>query len=180
MHRVTFYLLLAVVVAIGAASPASAKHHSHPQLVLEAKSMVGVDGAFVGSAFPVRGVPGDDLPWTAPAKTSVRLMSNGALTITVKGLLVEDGPNTPADLVGTNPDATFRGLVSCVTEVNGASAEVNVMTKPFKTNKHGDSRIVDKVALPTPCLAPIVMVIAGDRDEWFSMTGFESDESQSD
>ena len=174
MLRVTASLLLAVSL-VGAHSTAWAGMFQFPKIILQSNSMVGVSGAFVGDANPVRGIPGDDLPWTAPAKTAVRLTSTGSLFIAVRGLVIEDGPGVPPDQVGTNPDDTFKGLVSCLTEENGMVVEKNVATKPFPADKHGNSLIVDKVTLPNPCLAPIVMVLDGDANAWFSMTGFESD-----
>ena len=32
------------------------------------------------------------------------------------------------------------------------------------------------MTLPNPCVAPIVFVLAGSEDKWFSVTGFESEE----
>jgi hypothetical protein len=30
------------------------------------------------------------------------------------------------------------------------------------------------VTLPNPCVAPVIFVLAGSEDKWFSVTGFES------
>jgi hypothetical protein len=31
------------------------------------------------------------------------------------------------------------------------------------------------VTLPNPCVAPVIFVLAGSEDKWFSVTGFESE-----
>lgn len=40
----------------------------------------------------------------------------------------------------------------------------------------GDSSIRATVNLPNPCVAPIIMVLAGSEDKWFAVTGFEAEE----
>ena len=173
MLRVTLSFLLFVSL-VGAHW--SARAFELPKVILQSNTMVGVSGAFVGDANPVRGIPGDDEPWTAPKTVAVRLTSSGSLFIFVRGLLIEDGPNVPPEDVGTNPDDTFKGVVSCLTEENGMVVEKNVPTKPFPADKHGNSIISQKLSLPSPCVAPIVMVLDGDANAWFAMTGFESED----
>ncbi len=56
----------------------------------------------------------------------------------------------PPELIGTNDEPEFRGLVSCLS---------------------GDSFIHAKVELPDPCVAPIIMVVAGSEEKWFAVTG---------
>jgi hypothetical protein len=51
-----------------------------------------------------------------------------------------------------------------------------VETREFKADRRGNSLIFERLELPNPCVAPIVMVLAGDREEWFAMTGFEEEE----
>jgi len=83
----------------------------------------------------------------------------------------------PENLRLVNPDKTFRGLVSCLTEdeEDGTTPTVNVPTKPFKADAKGNSLIVQKLELPNPCVAPVIMILAGDRDQWFAATGFENE-----
>jgi hypothetical protein len=168
--------LVAIGSAIGLTLTASAhpgvhpRHHRPPQTVLAFNSMFGVDGAFTEEANAIRGVPGDEDPW-AIDRAFGRLDSDGRLTILVRGLVFED--NDDPDLIGKNDEAEFRGLVSCLTEENGEVTEANVVTRGFPATESGDSFIHAKIELPDPCVAPIVMVLAGSEDKWFSITGIE-------
>lgn len=138
-------------------------------------SMYGVDGPFVGEAFAVRDVPGDELPWEIESARG-RLDADGHLTIRVRGLVFKDDPSVPEEIRGINDESEFRALVSCLTEVGDAVVTANVITDGFPATGSGDSTIVTTVDLPDPCVAPIVMVLAGSEDKWFAMTGFESEE----
>lgn len=42
----------------------------------------------------------------------------------------------------------------------------------------GNSFIHAKVELPGPCVAAIIMVVAGSEEKWFAVTGFESEEEE--
>jgi hypothetical protein len=147
----------------------------HTRKILTFSTMYGVDGPFVGDANPVRGVIGDELPWDVSGFIIGDLDTNGRLRILVHGLVFADDPSVPPGLVGTNDEPEFRGLVSCLTE-NGDSIETqNVVTRGFHASPRGDSFIHATVDLPSPCVAPIVMVLAGSEDKWFAITGFESE-----
>jgi hypothetical protein len=149
-----------------------------PQLILRFQTMYGVDGPFVGDANPIRDVVGDEAPWEI-AFVRGRLFANGHLFILVRGLVFKDDPRAPAGFVGKNDEGTFRGLVSCLTE-EGEDKVVtkNVVTAEFPANINGDSLIRADLELPNPCVAPIVMVLAGSEDKWFSVTGFEAEEQE--
>jgi hypothetical protein len=157
-------------------TPSSGDHrrHRHAEDMIEFETMYGVDGPFLGDANEVRGVEGDEAPW---AVESVRgsLDTDGRLRIRVRGLVFKDDPSVPPDLVGTNDEAEFRGLVSCLTEGDGTTPSVNVVTQGFPATTSGDSNIDAVVSLPNPCIAPIVMVLAGSEDKWFAITGFEAE-----
>jgi hypothetical protein len=149
--------------------------HSQPskKLILSFKTMFGVSGLFLGETNPVRGVNGDELPWILKSARG-KLFSDGRLVIRVRGLVFPDDPSVPEELRGINDESEFRGLVSCLTEENDAIVEHNVITEGFPANIRGDSDIVTTVELPQPCVAPIIMVLAGSEDKWFSMTGYYS------
>ncbi len=151
-------------------------HQNHePRLLVAFGSMYGVDGPFVGDANKVRGVQGDELPWAVARSAKGFLTTSGHLVIAVKGLVFKDDPSVPAEIRGTNDETEFRGLVSCLTEDGSSVVESNVVTQGFPANTRGDSFINARVVLPNPCVAPIVMVLAGSEDKWFAMTGFESE-----
>jgi hypothetical protein len=137
--------------------------------------MYGVDGPFVGDGFPMRGIPGDELPWTVRDARG-RLDTDGHLTIKVRGLVFTNDPEVPVELQGKNDEAQFRGAVSCLTEEGDQVTTVNVITRGFAASVSGDSSIRDTVNLPNPCVAPVIMVLAGSEDKWFAVAGFESEE----
>jgi hypothetical protein len=131
--------------------------------------MFAVDGPFVGTTNPVRDVPGGGLPWQIESARG-ELRTNGEVRVRVDGLVLLDGPPVPQDLQGTNPVPAFRAIVSCLTIVNGAVATSNVSTEPFPASPEGDAKIKAKVALPDPCVAPIVFVTS-PTGSWFAATG---------
>jgi hypothetical protein len=131
--------------------------------------MVGVSGPFVGSANPIRGVNGGGLPWQIAAGRG-ELASDGRLEVEVRGLVLLNGPPVPLALRGTNPIASFRAIVSCLTIVNGSPATTNVATDPFPATATGDSKIEATVGLPSPCFAPIIFV-GPSPTTWFAVTG---------
>jgi hypothetical protein len=137
--------------------------------------MYGVDGPFVGDANPIRGVPGDESPWGIKSVFG-SLDTEGRLLIVVRGLVFTDNPDP--NLIGKNDEDEFRGLVSCLTEVGDSVQEANVMTEGFPATESGNSVIHARVELPNPCVAPIVMVLAGSENKWFSVTGFEDEEDE--
>ena len=172
------WIALAVGTSLSAFFPHAARAdraHRPPKTLLAFQSMYGVDGPFVGDANPVRGVSGDDLPWESPSVANGVLTTDGGLFIALRGLVLGFDDVVPPDQRGVNPDDTFRGLVSCLTEDGDHVVEKNVATKPFKADAKGNSLIFAKLELPNPCVAPIVMVLDGDQDVWFAMTGVETE-----
>jgi hypothetical protein len=160
--------------------PASGKGHRDHGItsIMTFHTLYGVDGPFVGDANPIRGVNGDELPWVVRGKVFGRLDTEGNLIIVVRGLVFTDDPSVPPELQGTNDETEFRGLVSCLTEVGDTIAEANVVTEGFPATPSGNSVIKTQVELPNPCVAPIIMVVAGSEDKWFAVTGFEAEEEE--
>jgi len=154
---------------------------SHGRIILTFHTMYGVDGPFVGEANPIRDVVGDELPWTINGFVHGELTTTGRLRILVHGLVFADDPSVPPELVGINDEAEFRGLVSCLTETeDDAVTTQNVTTEGFPASKRGDSFINAHIELPNPCIAPIVMILAGSEDKWFAVNGFEAEEDGDD
>lgn len=131
--------------------------------------MAAVNGPFVGSANPIRGVNGGGLPWQI-AEGRGELAGNGKLEVKVRGLVLLNAAPVPPALRGTNPIASFRAIVSCLTIDNGSPATTNVATGPFPATATGDSKIEATVALPSPCFAPIIFV-GPSATTWFAVTG---------
>ena len=115
---------------------------------------------------------GDELPWEVGSAVG-SLSTDGHLTITVRGLVFSDVPEVPADLRGTNDEAEFRGLVSCLVASAHKVSTVNITTQGFAATPTGDSDIDATVQLPADCVAPIIFVLSGSEDKWFAVMGAE-------
>lgn len=144
-------------------------HDNHLESVIMAfGTMYGVDGPFINPANAIRNIPGDEAAWKLDSASGF-LSKDGHLRIHVRGLIFGDG--------SPNDEATFRGAVSCLTEdeAAGTTPVANVFTEGFPATPAGDSEIDAQVTLPNPCVAPVIFVLAGSEDKWFSVTGFESE-----
>jgi len=151
--------------------------HFGNRKILTFSTMYGVDGPFVGEDNPIRDVIGDELPWTIDGFVIGDLDTRGHLRILVHGLVFADDPSVPPELVGTNDEPFFRGLVSCLVEADDGTVQTqNVITDGYPATVHGDSFIHATIELPDTCVAPIVMILAGSEDKWFAVTGFEAPE----
>jgi hypothetical protein len=162
---------------LAAASPALGNGDKQARMLLVFHSMYGVDGPFVGNLFPLRGIPGDDLPWTV-ASAHGWLDTDGHLTVQVKGVVFTDDEEVPPNLRGTNDEPTFRVAISCTTEKEDGIFRRNVFTEPFPATPEGDARVRTTVELPNPCVAPTAFVVAGSEDKWFAVVGFEDEEEE--
>ena len=135
--------------------------------ILKAETMVGVPDAFTGVKAPIREINGGGIPWMLD-DAKVVLTSDGHLTLKVEGLVLAAGTSA-----GTNPIASFRGIVSCL---QGDATILNVMTDPFPattgpaTSGGGNAKFEGDVTLPDPCIAPIVFVTS-PTGAWFASTG---------
>ncbi|MBX3057608.1 MAG: hypothetical protein KF770_14165 [Anaerolineae bacterium] len=157
-------LALAVLFFGWQSSVASARQPK----ILEFDTMVGNTQAFTGATNPIRGINGGGLPWMVAGSAKGELKTDGQLEINVKGLVLAAGPNA-----GSNPIANFAAIVSCLT---GDGGIVNVMTGTFPATTGpasqggGNAKIETVVALPQPCIAPIIFV-TNPGGAWFAATG---------
>ncbi|MGZ4121323.1 MAG: hypothetical protein ACXVQS_11760 [Actinomycetota bacterium] len=158
------YLVLALAIGATIALLLQAPASSQEQPVLEFNTMASVTGPFVGSTNPIRGINGGGLPWRISSAHGV-LSGTGRLQVTVQGLVLAAGPKE-----GTNPIANFNAIVSCETIQNGSPATANMATSPFPATTTGNAEIHASVALPSPCIAPIVFV-GPNPTTWFAATG---------
>ena len=178
--RVKWHLafVATLIVTVGMAAPlALAKHgkgphrghdEDRPPVIMAFATMYGVDGPFIDPANAIRGIIGDEAPWKLATARGF-LTTDGHLLIRVRGLIFGDG--------SPNDERFFRGAVSCLTEDEdmGTTPVANVLTEGFPATPEGDSTIDAHVTLPNPCVAPVIFVLAGSEDKWFSVTGFESE-----
>jgi hypothetical protein len=137
-------------------------------------TMAAVSGPYVGSANPIRDIPGGGLPWIISSATG-ELRSDGQLTVSVRGLVLAPAEPVPGNLQGTNPAPTFHAVVSCQSvDDSGAPMLASVRTADVPASPSGDADISDAVTLPQPCVAPIVFVSGGAGvGSWFAATGIE-------
>ena len=163
--------------ALAAAPPTLNNEGEHGRTLIAFHSMYGVDGPFVGNAFPLRGFPGDDLPWIIESAVG-RLDTDGHLTVQVHGLVFADDDEVPPELRGINDEPTFRAAVSCITETEDSVVRRRVVTEPFPATRTGNSRIRATVELPNPCVMPTIFILAGSENKWFAVVGFEDEEEE--
>jgi hypothetical protein len=103
-----------------------------------------------------------------------KLSPDGNVDFMVRGWLID--PNDPAAIAagraGTNPSPNFQVIVSCLSkDANGAAVTANISTGLFPADAEGKAHIKDWVALPSPCIAPILFVTS-PNGAWFASTGF--------
>jgi hypothetical protein len=131
--------------------------------LVEFDSMTPVTGAAVGTVND-RGITGGGKPWVIKSGRG-EVDRNGAVDVYVRGLVIPVAPFN-----GTNPIASFKATVSCLTP----GGVVNVSTGLFHANSHGDSQIHGSVRLPKVCVDPIVFV-GNAGGAWFAMFNSEED-----
>ena len=140
--------------------------------IVSFEAMYGVAEGFVKHN-PIRGVLGDELPWEIASAVG-SLTVGGRLIVSVRGLVFADSPDVPPELRGINDERRFRALVSClVPEGKRKVNTVNIVTRGFPATRSGDSDIDTTIQLPEDCIAPIIFVLSGSEDKWFSVMGAE-------
>lgn len=140
--------------------------------IIKFDTMYAVDGPFVGGT-EIRNVLGDELPWVIKSAKGF-LSTNGKLEISVKGLVFSNDPIVPPEKRGTNDEAEFRALVSCITETDdGKISMTKIMSNGFPATTTGNAEIKTQLTLPTACVAPVIFIMAGSEDKWFAVTGAE-------
>lgn len=171
VSAVVAVLLIAGLLLVPASQPALA---GVPK-ILEFNTMVGVPNAYTGAKAPIRGVNGGGVPWVITSGSG-ELSTTGKLEIKVTGLVID--PAAASSNAGKNPSATFRAIVSCLSvDSLGVANTVNLVTDPFPATTGlavdggGNAKFEGVVALPHPCIAPIVFVTNSGGTSWFAATG---------
>lgn len=165
----TMVLVLSTFLAAGSVTRASADESK----LLEFNTMIGVPRPFTGGTNAIRGVPGGGLPWVI-AFGKGKVSPEGSVDVLVKGLVFDPNDQAVIDrgIGGTNTVPNFKVIISCMSrDANGAAVIVNVSTGLFPADVEGNAHIKDTVALPSPCIAPIVFVTS-PGGSWFAATGF--------
>jgi len=141
--------------------------------VLDFNTMIGVPRPFTGADNAIRGVPGGGLPWVIEFGKG-KLSPDGDVNVLVRGLVFDPNDQAVIDrgLGGINTVPNFKVIVSCMSkDADGAAIIVNVSTGLFPADTEGNAHIKDTVALPFPCIAPILFVTS-PTGAWFATTGF--------
>jgi len=172
--------LLAIVILLSVAvyGAGAASTYAKSPTIMEFSTMVGLPRPYTGSANAIRGISGGGLPWVIGTANG-ELKQSGKLELAVTGLVID--PNDPAAITagraGTNPSASFKVIVSCLSrDAAGVANVVNVSTDPFPAttglaaNGGGNAHIEAQLSLPAPCIAPIVFV-TNPAGAWFAVTG---------
>jgi hypothetical protein len=135
-----------------------------PPKILAFDTMVGVSAPFAGAPNAIRGVNGAGAAWVVGSAAG-ELTTTGHLEIEVTGLVLAT--------TGSNPAAAFRATVSCLTSANViqnvATATFPATTGPASAGG-GNASIEADLALPQPCIAPIIFVTSAGGS-WFAITG---------
>jgi hypothetical protein len=108
----------------------------------------GFEARLVGSAVGehVAGVPSGGAPWVV-AHSEVEINRNGKIEVEIKGLLISSGP--AVDTVG--PVTMVLASLVC--------GDVDVAdTAAVPLSSSGDARIHDTITVPSPCIAPAVLI----------------------
>lgn len=165
----TIILSVSTFLFAGLVSKASAVESK----VLDFNTMIGVPRPFTGATNAIRGVPGGGLPWVIEFGKG-KLSPDGDVNVLVKGLVFDPNDQAVIDrgLGGINTVPNFKVIVSCMSkDADGAAIIVNVSTGLFPADIGGNAHIKDSVALPFPCIAPILFVTS-PTGAWFATTGF--------
>ena len=108
----------------------------------------GFQARLVGSAVGehVAGIPSGGAPWVV-AHSEVNVNSNGKIDVFIKGLLIASGP--AANTVG--PVTMVFATLVCG-DVDAAD------TTSVPLSSSGDAKIRDTISVPSPCIAPAVLI----------------------
>jgi hypothetical protein len=151
-----------------AATPAAA---ASTQTLVSFDRAFGDSSPFLGATGAVRGVNAAGLPWQV-SDAHATLLTDGTLFVSVRGLVIANDPSVPAGLRGVNPVPAFAAVVSCITtSAAGAITTTNLTTANFAAGPAGDDDLVQQLALPEPCVAPVVLVTSPNAGVWFAAMG---------
>jgi hypothetical protein len=167
--RKTLLLLLGLAAMAALAVPALGLGGGDGRKVVDAKVLAPVIEPYTGSTNSIRGVAGGGFPWELESG-SADLRADGRLHVEVEGLVLARRAPVPPGAQGTIPFTQLKAIVSCLSSSGGTANTDNVPTALFDVTPAGDGELDTRVALPSPCFAPIVFVTA-PTGAWFAITG---------
>lgn len=164
-HIATF-AAVAALAAAGVTATAFARDEGR----IKSDMMIGVPLNLTGAAGNIRGLNGAGAAW-AIGESEISVKSSGKVDVEFEDLVFASGQNT-----GRNTVATMRVMVSCL---DATLQTVNAFSEPFPVtvfsatdpsgDPGGDADVETKVALTSPCFAPIVFITNPAGVGWFAV-----------
>jgi hypothetical protein len=165
-----FLALATLLAALAIAASLPAVAGGRTTKIVEAQTMVGVPTGLTGAAGAIGSVNGAGLPWVI-GTSKAELAVGGRFELTFSDLLFADEAAVPVGLRGTNNQATMRAGVSCLT-TTGARTAVLTPAFPVTTGPGaGDGSVEATLALPSPCVAPVILITNAAGSAWFAASG---------
>ena len=138
--------------------------------ILKVERLVGVPTGLTGAPGAIGTVNGAGLPWVIGESKAV-LGVDGSFELKFNDLLFANEAAVPVALRGTNNQATMQAGVSCLTTTGARTA---ALTAPFAVTTGtgaGDAKVETTLDLPSPCVAPIVLITNAAGTSWFAASG---------
>jgi hypothetical protein len=170
MMRRRFLALATLLAALALAASLPAVAGGRTAEILKVERMVGVPTALAGATGAIGSVNGAGLPWVIGESKAV-LGVDGSFELKFNDLLFANEANVPAAIRGTNNQATMRAGVSCLTTTGARTA---TLTDPFAVTTGlgaGDAKVETTLDLPSPCIAPVVLITNSTGAAWFAASG---------
>ena len=168
--RQRFLALATLLAALALAASVPAVVGGRTAEILKVERMVGVPTSLAGATGAIGSVNGAGLPWVIGESKAV-LGVDGSFELKFNDLLFADEANVPVALRGTNNQATMRAGVSCLT-TTGARTATLTSAFPVTTGPGaGDAKVEATLDLPSPCIAPIVLITNAAGTSWFAASG---------
>jgi hypothetical protein len=157
-------LVIAGTIA-GTTAMSSSRHGDEHVKTVFNQALIGLPAT---QKIAIDGVPAAGAPWTIDNGSRATISASGQLRVHVRGLLITGtgGPN----------DGTVGPVKQVVASLACASG-VAATTNPVPLSSDGDAKIHATVAVPTTCLAPVVLVrIFGNQpaNPWIAATGLST------
>jgi hypothetical protein len=167
-RRLLALVTLLAALAIAAGIPVAAGGQTAN--LLKSERFVGVPKTLAGATGAIGSINGAGQPWVIDTAKAV-LGIDGSLDLKFTGLLF--APDAAPGLPGTNTIASMRGAVSCLTTDGSRSA---AFTPAFAVTTGsgadaGKGHVTATLSLPSPCIAPVVLITNATGAAWFAADG---------
>lgn len=168
MRRLLALVTLLAALAVAAGIPAAAGGQTAN--LLKSERFVGVPKPLTGAPGAIGTINGAGQPWVIDTARAV-LGVDGSLDLKFTGLLF--APDAAPGLPGTNTIGSMKGAVSCLTTA-GTRTALFTSAFPVTTGSGdgaGNGHVTETLSLPSPCIAPIVLIANTGGTAWFAADG---------